>query len=173
MFLLFPAYDRLSPCLPYRRYYLTIISPLASNDLLSTILSMILFRRVLLVVVLAVSCSRVYAQDEEDTGGTTTAEEVGESAPTTTTTTNIIGNNNARSSPCNEKDWGSFYDPNNIFCGKFDCYKILCFDYETWGSDPPTLKAITQSYRNLSRKWHPDKNKAKGAREKFVVSTIK
>jgi DnaJ family protein C protein 25 len=130
---------------------------------------MILFRRVLLVVVLAVSCSRVCAaHDEEDTGGTASTEEVGESAPTTT-----IDNNNARpSSPCNENDWGSFYDPNNIFCGKFDCYKILCFDYETWGSDPPTLKAITKSYRNLSRKWHPDKNKAKGAREKFVVSTI-
>jgi fructokinase len=40
------------------------------------------------------------------------------------------------------------------------------------GANPPTLKAITKSYRNLSRKWHPDKNKAKGAREKFVVSTI-
>lgn len=70
----------------------------------------------------------------------------------------------------NEDDWGSFYDPNNVFCGKFDCYKILGFDYETWGSDPPSLKDITKSYRSLSRKWHPDKNKAKGAREKFVVS---
>ena len=66
-------------------------------------------------------------------------------------------------------DWGSFYDPNNIFCGKFDCYKILGFDYEHWGSSPPTLKEITKSYRSLSRLCHPDKNKAKGARENFVV----
>ena len=66
-------------------------------------------------------------------------------------------------------DWGSFYDPNNIFCGKYDCYKILGFDYETWGSAPPTLKEITKSYRGLSRQWHPDKNKARGAREKFVA----
>jgi len=67
-----------------------------------------------------------------------------------------------------EDDWGSFYDPNNVFCGKFDCYKILGFDHMTWGDDPPSLKDITKSYRSLSRKWHPDKNKAKGAREKFV-----
>jgi hypothetical protein len=134
---------------------------------------MIPFRRVLLVVVLAVSCSRIIAQDEEDTGGSTTtatATEVGESTPTTTTS--VSDKTSPSSPPCNENDWGSFYDPNNIFCGKYDCYKILCFDYETWvSSDPPTLKAITKSYRNLSRKWHPDKNKAKGAREKFVVST--
>lgn len=70
-----------------------------------------------------------------------------------------------------EEDWGSFYDPNKVFCGEFDCYKILGFDHETWGSSPPSLKDITKSYRGLSRKWHPDKNKAKGAREKFVVSS--
>ena len=75
---------------------------------------------------------------------------------------------NASSSSASD-DWGSFYDPNNIFCGKYDCYKILGFDYETWGSAPPTLKEITKSYRSLSRQWHPDKNKAKGAREKFVA----
>jgi len=69
----------------------------------------------------------------------------------------------------NEGDWGSFYDPNNVFCGKFDCYKILGFDYETWGASPPSLKDITKSYRGLSRKWHPDKNKAKGAKQKFVA----
>jgi len=67
-----------------------------------------------------------------------------------------------------DEGWGSFYDPNNIFCGKFDCYKILGFDYESWGRAPPTLREITKSYRSLSRQWHPDKNKAKGAREKFV-----
>lgn len=69
-----------------------------------------------------------------------------------------------------DDDWGSFYDPNNVFCGKYDCYKILGFDHESWGAAPPSLKDITKSYRGLSRKWHPDKNKAKGAREKFVVS---
>jgi len=74
--------------------------------------------------------------------------------------------------PEGDDDWGSFYDPNNVFCGKYDCYKILGFDFETWGSNPPSLKDITKSYRALSRKWHPDKNKAKGAREKFVVSNI-
>ena len=76
------------------------------------------------------------------------------------------------SSSSKEDDWGSFYDPKNIFCGKYDCYKILGFDYETWGREPPSLKDITKSYRSLSRRWHPDKNKAKGAREKFVVSWI-
>lgn len=71
--------------------------------------------------------------------------------------------------PEGDDDWGSFYDPNNVFCGKFDCYKILGWDFETWGYNPPSLKDITKSYRALSRKWHPDKNKAKGAREKFVA----
>lgn len=69
-------------------------------------------------------------------------------------------------------DWGSFYDPKNVFCGQYDCYKILGFDYFSWGDDPPSLKDITKSYRSLSRQWHPDKNKAKGAREKFVVRPI-
>lgn len=80
-----------------------------------------------------------------------------------------VKQNNASSSSSSSDDWGSFYDPNNIFCGKYDCYKILGFDYETWGSAPPTLKEITKSYRSLSRQWHPDKNKEKGAREKFVA----
>jgi len=69
-----------------------------------------------------------------------------------------------------ETDWGSFYDPKNVFCGKYDCYKILGFDYFHWGDDPPSIKDITKSYRSLSRQWHPDKNKERGAREKFVVS---
>ena len=86
--------------------------------------------------------------------------ETPKSKPYTTTTENE-----------EEEDWGSFYDPNKVFCGEFDCYKILGFDHETWGSSPPSLKDITKSYRGLSRKWHPDKNKAKGAREKFVVSS--
>lgn len=67
-----------------------------------------------------------------------------------------------------ELDWGSFYDPKEIFCGKYDCYKILGFDYTTFRTNKPELRNITQSYRTLSRKYHPDKNKQKGAKERFV-----
>jgi len=67
-----------------------------------------------------------------------------------------------------EQNWGQYYDPSNIFCGKYDCYKILSFDYQTWGRTPPTKKQLTQSYRSLSRTWHPDKNSDKGAKERFV-----
>ena len=41
-------------------------------------------------------------------------------------------------------DWGSYYDPKSIFCGKHDCYKILGFDFEDYGS--PELKEITKRY---------------------------
>lgn len=67
-----------------------------------------------------------------------------------------------------EQHWGTYYDPSNVFCGEYDCYKILGFDYETWGRSPPTKKEITQSYRSLSRRWHPDKNRDKGAEDRFV-----
>jgi curved DNA-binding protein CbpA len=63
-------------------------------------------------------------------------------------------------------DWGTYHDPQNIFCGKYDCYRILGFDYETFGS--PDYKVITQHYRALSREWHPDKSKHKDAKERFV-----
>eukprot|EP00547_Thalassionema_nitzschioides_P007950 CAMPEP_0194201800 /NCGR_PEP_ID=MMETSP0156-20130528/1975_1 /TAXON_ID=33649 /ORGANISM="Thalassionema nitzschioides, Strain L26-B" /LENGTH=392 /DNA_ID=CAMNT_0038927093 /DNA_START=35 /DNA_END=1213 /DNA_ORIENTATION=- len=67
------------------------------------------------------------------------------------------------------KDWGSYYDPKNEFCGKFDCYKILGFDYESFGKEHATKKEITQRYRTLSRVWHPDKNKKRAdAKERFV-----
>lgn len=69
-------------------------------------------------------------------------------------------------------DWGSYYDPQNIFCGKFDCYKILGFDYGEWATDRPSTKQITKRYRALSRAWHPDKSKHKDAKERFVVSSI-
>lgn len=114
----------------------------------------------------------MFAQEGSDGAGTD--EHV--SDPSTTASDPSTGS--AESSPPkvkrappsgNEDDWGTFYDPNNVFCGKFDCYKILGFDHMTWGDDPPSLKDITKSYRSLSRKWHPDKNKAKGAREKFVA----
>lgn len=66
-----------------------------------------------------------------------------------------------------EQHWGQYYDPSNEFCGEYDCYKILGFDFETW-TKSPTKKQLTQSYRSLSRTWHPDKNKDNGAKERFV-----
>ncbi|KAL7545596.1 hypothetical protein ACHAWF_008956 [Thalassiosira exigua] len=117
---------------------------------------------ILLFVVFALSCSLVYA--EEGAGGSSAASSEASAS------SKSPPKEAKRDPPSgNEDDWGSFYDPNNVFCGKFDCYKILGFDYETWGSDPPSLKDITKGYRSLSRRWHPDKNKAKGAREKFVA----
>ena len=67
-------------------------------------------------------------------------------------------------------DWGTYYDPKSEFCGKFDCYKILGFDYEEFGKQHPDRKEITQRYRSLSREWHPDKSKHKDAKARFVVS---
>lgn len=66
------------------------------------------------------------------------------------------------------EDWGSYYDPQNVFCGKYDCYKILGFDYESFGRIKPSTKEITQRYRQLSREWHPDKSKHKNAKARFV-----
>jgi DnaJ homolog subfamily C member 25 len=66
------------------------------------------------------------------------------------------------------ENWGTYYDPMNIFCGTYDCYKILGFDYENYNKVKPTTKEITQRYRRLSREWHPDKSKHKNAKEKFV-----
>ena len=70
-------------------------------------------------------------------------------------------------------DWGSYYDPQNIFCGKYDCYAILGFDYGEWATERPSTKQITKRYRALSRAWHPDKSKHKDAKERFVVSQRK
>lgn len=71
--------------------------------------------------------------------------------------------------PLDHTNWGSYYDPQNIFCGKYDCYAILGFDYEEFGSIRPSTKEITKRYRSLSRAWHPDKSKHKDAKERFVV----
>jgi hypothetical protein len=71
--------------------------------------------------------------------------------------------------PTEHTDWGSYYDPKNEFCGRFDCYKILGFDYESFGKEHPDKKIITQRYRSLSREWHPDKSKHKNAKNRFVV----
>lgn len=66
-------------------------------------------------------------------------------------------------------DWGSYYDPQNIFCGNYDCYSILGFKYEEF---IPNTKEITKRYRALSREWHPDKSKHKDAKERFVVRIL-
>lgn len=66
------------------------------------------------------------------------------------------------------ENWGSYYDPQNVFCGNFDCYKILGFDYESFGKIHPDKQEITKRYRALSREWHPDKSKHKNAKERFV-----
>ena len=132
---------------------------------------------ILIVVVVALAYSLVVdAQESNDSGSAAGAGNVGDSSATgasDSSSTNDSKPTEKKDKPPiseDEWDWGSFYDPNNVFCGKFDCYKILGFDHETWGLEPPSLKDITKSYRSLSRKWHPDKNKVKGAREKFVVS---
>ncbi len=100
--------------------------------------------------------------------------------PEAAATNNSSGNNNKESVTTRTKlpidpahfsdkvDWGTFYDPQSIFCGQFDCYKILALDYE----NEPTTKDITRNYRALGRHWHPDKNKEKGAKERFVVSNF-
>jgi hypothetical protein len=66
-------------------------------------------------------------------------------------------------------DWGTYYDPKGEFCGKYDCYKILGFDFEEFGKQHPDRKEITQRYRSLSRAWHPDKSKHRDAKDRFVV----
>ena len=75
----------------------------------------------------------------------------------------------------NNQDWGTFYDPKGIFCGDYDCYKILGLDYNELLNTKITddlLKRVTKRYRKLSRKWHPDKNKSSDAKDRFVVSSI-
>lgn len=123
----------------------------------------------------------MYALEDVTNAESAAEDATGDSSTTTTTgASDTSAGETSESSPPkpkknppsgNEDDWGSFYDPNKVFCGEYDCYKILGFDHMTWGRAPPSLKDITKSYRGLSRKWHPDKNKAKGAREKFVVSS--
>eukprot|EP00569_Conticribra_weissflogii_P005228 CAMPEP_0171328534 /NCGR_PEP_ID=MMETSP0878-20121228/712_1 /TAXON_ID=67004 /ORGANISM="Thalassiosira weissflogii, Strain CCMP1336" /LENGTH=424 /DNA_ID=CAMNT_0011828391 /DNA_START=109 /DNA_END=1383 /DNA_ORIENTATION=+ len=119
----------------------------------------------LLTVIIALYSSPVYSDDTASKADAPTeAGEANNEAPK-----DIPKQKPARNSNADPDDWGSFYDPNKIFCGQYDCYKILGFDYESWGREPPSLKDITKSYRSLSRQWHPDKNKSKGAREKFVA----
>lgn len=67
-----------------------------------------------------------------------------------------------------EKNWGTYYDPKGVFCGDYDCYRILGFCYDEWGRKPPTTRELTQSYRRIGRVWHPDKNKMEGAEDRFA-----
>ena len=69
-------------------------------------------------------------------------------------------------------EWGTYYDPKSVFCGKYDCYGILGFDYESFASEKPTHKMITKRYRALSRHWHPDKSKHPDAKERFQVRYV-
>ena len=97
------------------------------------------------------------------------AESVNEgstSEPTTPKEENNTMNENV--GDAQEEDWGSFYDPKGVFCGEFDCYKILGLDHY----DKPTTKDITKNFRSLSRVWHPDKNRQKGAKDRFVVRFV-
>eukprot|EP00571_Detonula_confervacea_P016052 CAMPEP_0172307900 /NCGR_PEP_ID=MMETSP1058-20130122/8661_1 /TAXON_ID=83371 /ORGANISM="Detonula confervacea, Strain CCMP 353" /LENGTH=423 /DNA_ID=CAMNT_0013020207 /DNA_START=61 /DNA_END=1332 /DNA_ORIENTATION=+ len=139
---------------------------MAANARMMRCCRRIWFAFTLLSIVFAFSCSLVCALEAG-----IAADDVANSASGTSDDKPEVPPIKKKEPPSggNEDDWGSFYDPNNVFCGKFDCYKILGFDHETWGSNPPSLKDITKGYRGLSRKWHPDKNKAKGAREKFVA----
>ena len=130
---------------------------------------------------------------ESDATTTTTTTASDDSSSSTTTSSSSKGNNNgqeeqqqkAKTQEENElprrpkevlednfdassRDWGSYYDPKNIFCGKYDCYKILGFDYDAFGKNPPDTKIITKRYRKLSREWHPDKSKHRDAKERFV-----
>jgi DnaJ family protein C protein 25 len=122
--------------------------------------SLIHSRKVLCFLLLL--CSIVWAQEE-------TA-----SAETNASSTSDDSSGAKKREPVDDgfdvsnENWGTYYDPQNIFCGKFDCYKILGFDYESFGKKHPDKKVITKRYRALSREWHPDKSKHKDAKNKFV-----
>lgn len=111
-------------------------------------------------------------------GGTASPAMVDETTPDSDTNSQSTSKSNSVPNPPDENDgfdakdhydWGTYYDPKNIFCGQYDCYKILGFDYESYGREKPTTKTITKRYRALSREWHPDKSKHKDAKERFVV----
>jgi curved DNA-binding protein CbpA len=103
------------------------------------------------------------AQETAEGGeGTTASEPEGQAPKADASTTEDDGFDP------NNRDWGTYYDPQAIFCGSFDCYKILGFDYESFGKNHPDTKTITKRYRKLSRAWHPDKSKHRDAKERFV-----
>lgn len=70
----------------------------------------------------------------------------------------------------NHEEWGHYYDPQEVFCGSYDCYQILGLgpDENTLTWDHYKTRDIIKAYRALSRVWHPDKNRSEEAKEKFV-----
>jgi DnaJ family protein C protein 25 len=114
----------------------------------------------------------VLAEEEKSPDAAAETSTSPDAAETTTTTEEVKETKpHIPFSAQDHTDWGNYYDPQNVFCGKYDCYKILGFDYENFGSVKPDTKVITKRYRSLSREWHPDKSKHKDAKERFVVST--
>lgn len=109
---------------------------------------------------------------EDETSSNNNSNDDSSPSPTKTATSNTEKKDKADAFNVKDHlDWGTYYDPKNIFCGKFDCYRILGLDYEeySYGNLPIDTKLITKRYRALSREWHPDKSKHRDAKERFVV----
>lgn len=110
-----------------------------------------------------------YAQ-ETTTDGATLDNESSPSATKKTTDEKLDATSSSSFNVKEHLDWGSYYDPKNIFCGQYDCYAILGLNYEEYeGGTHIDSRIITKRYRALSREWHPDKSKRKDAKERFVV----
>lgn len=134
----------------------------------------------LLVVCLAATTTTVLAADDE-ASPPPKEDETNKEQATSSSDSNANNNNvnNRQARPLAKEvpmdtfdvkshfEWGSYYDPKSVFCGKYDCYGILGFDYESFATEKPTLKMITKRYRALSRHWHPDKSKHPDAKERF------
>jgi DnaJ family protein C protein 25 len=129
--------------------------------------SLIRSRKVLCLLLLL--CSVVWAQEEA-----ATATATDETPNVTSTSDDSSSSAPKKKAPVDDgfdvanENWGTYYDPQAVFCGDFDCYKILGFDYESFGKKHPDTKVITKRYRALSREWHPDKSKHKDAKNRFV-----
>jgi hypothetical protein len=69
-------------------------------------------------------------------------------------------------------DWGSYYDPQNIFfvASKYDCYKILGLDCESFGDQQaaPTPKGIWQRYVSVTRAGHTENPNHTDAQSRFL-----
>ena len=130
----------------------------------------------ILVITAALNMGTSFAEEEATAESPTNTP--GDDAEESTTRTSTTSSNAQAAADAEqqeehrpEEDWGSYYDPKGEFCGEYDCYSILGFDYESFGRSPPDTKEITQAYRLLSRKWHPDKQRGKNkdfAEERFV-----